>query len=188
MRAKHSLLLILTLLASCVVASAQSIQSVYTTLNGKACKTIEEDEEAAGYMLQHCPGVAGYKLEVGSQDLRQGVAVISPDGTKHELTLGYIGGGAFSFLGDKAEWRVKRVKGKLVPIALIMRFSVTQMQPPDGTQKDVPYLTVTKITPHKICLLEPQPAGRNANVEARQLADNSADKPCYEPYGPETNQ
>ncbi|HKQ52903.1 MAG TPA: hypothetical protein VJT74_11075 [Pyrinomonadaceae bacterium] len=183
MRARHSLILILTLLASGVVASAQGNQSVYTNLNGKGCKTIEEDEEAAGYMSQQCPGVAGYKLIVDSQDLRQGVTVVTPDGAKHELNLGYIGGGAFSFLGDKAEWRVKRVKGRLVPIALIMRFSVAQMQD-DGNSKDIPHLTVTKITPTKICLLEPQPAGRNANLDARRIADNSADKPCYEPYGP----
>jgi hypothetical protein len=184
MRARHSLLLILTLLASGVVASAQGVQSVYTNLSGKNCRVIEEDEESAGYELARCRGVAGYQLEVASQDLRQGVAVVSPDGKKHELNLGYIGGGAFSFLGDKAEWRVKRVKGKLVPIALIMRFSTAQMQD-DGSSKDVPHLTVTKITPAKICLLEPQRAGRNANVEARRIADNSADKPCYEPFGPD---
>jgi hypothetical protein len=183
MRAKHSLLLILTLLAPCVVASAQGIQSVYTNLSGKGCKTIEEDEEAAGYISQQCRGVAGYKLIVDSQDLRQGVTVVSPGGKKYELNLGYIGGGSFSFLGDKAEWRVKRVRGKIVPIALIMRFSVAQMQE-DGNSKDIPHLTVTKITPTKICLLEPEPAGRNANVDARRIADNSADKPCYEPYGP----
>ena len=187
MRKKNSLLLILALLASGVIASAQGIQSVYTNLSGKGCKTIEEDAEAAGYMVQLCPGVAGYKLEVDSQDLRQGVTVISPDGSKHELNLGYIGGGAFSFLGNKAEWRVKRVKGKLVPIALIMRFSVSEQQE-DGNSKDIPHLTVTKITPQKICLLEPTRAGRNANLEARRLADNSADKPCYEPFGPQTDQ
>lgn len=187
MRTRQSLLLILTLLASGVVASAQGIQSIYTSLNGKQCKTIEEDEEAAGYISQRCPGVAGYKLIIDSQDLRQGVTVVSPDGAKHELNLGYIGGGSFSFLGDKAEWRVKRVKGKLVPIALIMRFSVAEQQD-NGESKDIPHLTVTKITPQKICLLEPTPAGRNANVDARRLADNSADKPCYEPLGPETNQ
>ena len=185
MRATHSLLLILTLL-TCggVVASAQGVQSVYTNLSGKGCRTIEEDEEAAGYISQQCRGIAGYKLIVDSQDLRQGVTVISPDGAKHELNLGYIGGGSFSFLGGKAEWRVRRVKGKLVPIALIMRFSTAETQD-DGSSKDIPHLTVTKITPTKICLLEPQPAGRNANVEARRLADNSADKPCYEPFGPD---
>jgi hypothetical protein len=188
MRAKHSLLLILTLLVSGVVASAQGIQSVYTNLSGKGCKTIEDHPEYAGHFLERCRGVAGYQLEVDSQDLRQGVTVVSPDGKKHELNLGYIGGGAFSFLGNKAEWRVKKVKGKLVPIALIMRFSVSQMQPPDGESKDIPHLTVTKITPHKICLLEPEPAGRNANITARRIADNSADKPCYEPLGPQTDQ
>jgi hypothetical protein len=184
MRAKHSLILVLILLASGVVASAQGVQSIYTKLNGKQCKIIEEDEESAGYMLERCPGVAGYKLHVRSQDLRQGVSVIKPDGSEHELNLGYIGGGGFSFIGDKAEWRVRRERGKLVPIALILRITVSQYRGADDS-KDIPYLTVTKITPQKICMLEPTPAGRNANVAARRLADDSADKPCYEPYGPD---
>jgi hypothetical protein len=187
MRAQHSLILILALFASGVTASAQGVQSVYTKLNGKQCKVIEEDEESAGYMLERCPGVAGYKLHVSSQDLRQGVSVIKPDGTEHELNLGNIGGGGFSFIGDRAEWRVRREKGKLVPIALILRITVTHYGGAENS-KDIPYLTVTKITPQKICLLEPEPAGRNANVKARRLADNSADKPCYEPFGPQPSQ
>lgn len=188
MRLKFSLILILILLASGVVASAQGVQSVYTTFNYKKCKTLEENEEAAGYILLECPGIAGYKLHVDSQDLRDGLAIVRPDGSKHELNLGQIGGGGFSSLGRTVEWRVRREKGKLVPFALIVRFIVSEYVGGDAGSREIPYLTVTKITPQKICLLEPIRAGRNSNIAARRLADNSADKPCYEPLGPQTNQ
>ena len=182
MRISCALLLICVFLVFAATSSAQAVQSVYTNVSGNRCKTIEEDEEAAGFMLQQCPGVAGYKLLVSSQDLRQGLEVIKPDGSKHELNVGVIGGGAFSFLGDKAEWRVKRQRGRLFPIALIVRFSVAQ-QMEDGSSKDIPYLTVTKITPQKICLVKTVAPARNANLEARRLADASANMPCYDPLG-----
>lgn len=177
------LLMCCLVLVSAVTASAQGVQSIYTNVNGKRCVTVEEDAEAAGYMVQRCPGVAGYKLRIDSQDLRQGIAIIKPDRSEHELNFGTIGGGAFSFLGNKAEWRVKRQRGRIVPIALIVRFSVAQ-QMDDGTSKDIPHLTVTKITPQKICLVQTVPPGPNANAEARKLADSSADKPCYDEHPP----
>jgi hypothetical protein len=186
MRTKCSPLLILTLLASGVAASAQGVQSVYTTFDWKKCKTLEEDEQAAGYILVECPGIAGYKLHVDSQDSRDGLTVIRPDGSEHTLNVGYLGGGAFSSIGQRIEWRVRREKGGLVPIALIVRFSISE-QGPNG-EREVPYLTVSKITPQKICLIESILAGRNSNVKARRLADNSADKPCYEPFGPQPSQ
>lgn len=188
MRAKHSLLLILTLLASGVVASAQAVQSVYTWFNWDKCKTLRENEEAAGYILMECPGIAGYKLQVESQDLRDGLTVVRPDGSTHELNFGYIGGGGFSSLGRRVEWRVRREKGKLVPFALIVRFTVSQYVGGDPGTREVPYLTVTKITPQKICLLEPILALRNSNIKARRLADDSADKPCYGPAESQTDQ
>ncbi|MDX6695594.1 MAG: hypothetical protein QOF02_3197 [Blastocatellia bacterium] len=176
---KYLLLLIGVVLAFAVPASAQAVQSVYTDFSGKSCKTIEKDEAAAGYLLEECRGIAGYKLQVASQDLRQGITVIKPDGSKHDLDMGLIGGGGFSGLGPRVEWRVKRQQGKLVPIAIIVRFNVNV----GGAEKDTSYLTVTKLTPQKICLIDTIAPGPNANEKARQLADNSANKPCYNPLG-----
>jgi hypothetical protein len=176
---KYSLLLICVVVASAATASAQSIQSIYTDFGGKRCKTIEEDAAAAGYLLEECQGIAGYKLLVASQDDRQGITVIKPGGSKHELNFGQIGGGGFSGLGSKVEWRVKRQQGKLVPIAFIVRFEVNV----GGTEKATSYLTVTKITPQKICLTDIIEPGPHANEKARHLADSSANKPCYDPLG-----
>jgi hypothetical protein len=174
---KHFLLLSCLILACASTTLAQGVQSVYTDF--KKCKTLERDDDAAGYLLEQCPGVAGYRLQVASQDDRQGLTVIKPNGSKHELNFGVIGGGGFSGLGSKVEWRVKRERGRLVPIALIVRFDVNV----GGAEKATSYLTVTKITPRKICLIDTIAPAPNANEEARRLADASATKPCYDPLG-----
>ena len=179
MRTKHSLLLILTLLASGVVASAQGVQSVYTTLDWKKCKTLDETEDRR---LSECPGVAGYKLHVDATDAYERLTLVKPDGSKHDLSIEQISGGKYHTLGPRAEWRVRREKGRLVPIALIVRVTVSEIVGGDPGHREVPYLSVAKITPEKICSLEPMSAGRNANLAARRLADSSADKPCRTIY------
>jgi hypothetical protein len=177
MHFRLTLLIASLILMATATTSAQSIQSVYTDLDQKKCKTLEETSDEGGSSKQQCPGVAGYKLFVLEGDLRQSITVVKPDGSEHALDLwSNVGGGGFSHLGPKAEWRVKRIKGKLVPIALIVRYEVSENA--EDANKTTSYLTVAKITPQKICLTDsvsPQP---NANVEARRLADNSAAKPC----------
>jgi hypothetical protein len=181
MRAKHSLLLILTLLAPCVVASAQGIQSVYTTLRGDKCKTLKDE---GAYMLLECPGVAGYKLHVNAVDMTEGLAVVKADGSKHDINVGQVSGG-YPSVGPTAEWRVRREKGKLVPIALIVRVVASEYVGGDPGRRDVAYLAISKITPEKICMTESILADRNSNMKARRLADSSADKPCYELRSPD---
>jgi hypothetical protein len=173
-RIKYSLLVICFTLACTAAASAQAIESVYTDF--KNCKTIERDDAAAGYLLESCQGVGGYRLLVRSQDDRQDITVVKPDGSKHELNLGQIGGGGFSNLGEKVEWRVQRQKGKIVPVALIARFSV--VTDPSTPEKATSYLTVSKITPQQVCRIGEIAPGQNANEEARRMADSSAGRPC----------
>jgi hypothetical protein len=184
MRAKHSPLLIVTLLASCVAASAQAVRSVYTTLRGDKCKTLKEE---GSYTLLECPGVAGYKLRVDAVDLTEGLTVVKADGSEHEINVGQVGGG-YPSVGPTAEWRVRTEKGKLVPIALIVRVNVDTSADSGRGRKGVGYLTVSKITPEKICMTQSIRADRNANVKARRLADDSAGKPCYELRGPDGPQ
>lgn len=177
MNFKLTLLITSLLLIAATTASAQSVQSVYTDLDEKKCKTLEETSDEGGSSKQQCPGVAGYKLLVLEGDLRQTITVIKPDGSEHELDLwNKVGGGGFSHVGPRAEWRVKMIKGKRVPIALIVRFDVSE-NAGDAT-KTTSYLTVTKITPQKICLTDSVSPQQNANAEARRLADSSAAKPC----------
>jgi hypothetical protein len=86
-------------------------------------------------------------------------------------------GSSFSSLGEKAEWRVRTQKGKVVPVALIVRYNLSNSE--DST-KTASYLAVAKITASKICVTEKIAPGAGANVAARTAADKSADKPCLE--------
>jgi hypothetical protein len=111
--------------------------------------------------------------------VRESITVISPNGKKHPLEFWNVIGSGFSNVGQKAEWRVIKKNGKIVPIALIIRFNVTE-NAADST-KDTSYLAVAKITPQKICVTDKIPPSATANEEARAAADSSADKPCLEP-------
>ena len=172
------LLTIFTL--NCALAfpvSTSPIVSVYTDLSSAKCKTIKVGKETAS-SVQKCAGVAGYSLLVLDDDARQSVTVVTPDGKQHELDYWSVVTGAFSSLGEKAEWRMVNKGGKMVPIALIVR--VYANENPDSPNQRTSYMAVAKITPEKICVTAKIKAATNANAEARRAADASAGKPCLE--------
>jgi hypothetical protein len=179
MRIRTLLIVISLITVSAGTASAQgAIQSAYTDLN-KNCKTLERNDQEAGYLLERCGGSGGYKILVESGDDRSNIQVVRPDGSKHDLNFGQIGGGGFSSVGAKAEWRLKKEGGKLVPIALIIRFNVVTDS--SNPEKSTSYLVVSKITPQQVCRVGEIYPGPNANEEARRMADGSASKPCIKP-------
>lgn len=159
-----------------ISAKAQSNRSIYTTLEAKQCRTLKSDSSGAGQYLGRCPGVSGYSLLVAEGDLRQNITVVTPHGAKHSLELWEVVSSAFSRVGSKAEWRVAKRKGKMFPIALIVRFTANE----DSAQpnKTTSYLAVSKITPAAVCVTDKISAGTNANEEARRAADVSGSKPC----------
>ena len=169
--------IIFCLLVCTVSALAQSNRSVYTNLGEKSCKTIKADSSEAGSYEAICRGVGGYKLQVEEGDLRQNIQVITPAGQKHSLDLWTVVGSSFSSLGEKAEWRVRTQRGKVVPVALIVRYNVSS---PEDSTKTTSYLAVTKVTAAKICVTETIGPGADANVAARAAADKSAEKPCLQ--------
>lgn len=156
---------------------AQSNRSIYTNLAAKNCRTIKAGSSEAGSYVGICRGVGGYKLQVEEGDLRQNIQVITPTGQKHSLDLWTVVGSSFSSLGEKAEWRVRTQKGKVVPVALIVRYNLSN---PEDSTKTTSYLAVAKITAAKICVTDKIGPGAGANVAARVAADKSADKPCLE--------
>lgn len=172
-----SLAVTLFILTCAAFASAQSNDSVYTSLSTKACRTIRSTSKEGGSYVGICPGVAGYKLQSEEGDLRQNIQVITPAGKKHSLELWNVIGSGFSALGEKAEWRVRRQNGKIVPVALILRYNVAN---PEDSTKGTSWLAVAKITSSKICVTDKIAPGANANVAARNAADNAAAKPCLE--------
>lgn len=165
------------ILACAVCAFAQSNRSVYTNLGEKSCRTIKADSSEAGSYVGICGGVGGYKLQVEEGDLRQNIHVITRTGEKHSLDLWTVVGSNFSSLGEKAELRVRTQRGKVVPVALIVRYNLSN---PEDSTKTTSYLAVAKITASKICVTDKIAPGAGANVAARAAADKSADKPCLE--------
>ncbi len=175
MSAKILLPAIILALACAASVAAQSNQSIYTSLNTKNCRTLESDTSGAGYYRGQCPGAAGYKLLVEEGDLRQNVTVVAPGGRKHSLDLWSVVGSSFSFVGGKAEWRMRGSGRGAVPVALIIRYTVSD---PEDSSKQTSYLSVSKITRAQICVTHKIPPGARANEEARKAADSAADKPC----------
>ena len=147
--------------------------SIYTQLNGAKCKTTRSGQE---YLIQSCPGVGGYKLSVSEDDARMSVAVVDPRGKEHPLDYWNVITSGFSHLGDKAEWRVKKQKGKIIPVALIVRVNASEN--PEDAGKKTSYLAVAKITPQQTCVTDKIAPSATANEEARRAADASSSKPC----------
>lgn len=158
------------------LAQKSKIESVYTNLEGKSCKTLESETEGAGWYRGECKGIGGYKLEVTEGDLRQSVDVVAANKSKYELDLtGHVSNG-FSSVGAKAEWRVMRKGKSVTPIALIIRFNVSENS--GDSSIITSYLVVSKITKNQICITNIVKPGAKANEEAQKFADSSADKPC----------
>lgn len=150
-------------------AAAQNT-SVYTSLETKNCRTVEQSDEGAGWYRGECKGVGGYKLEVTEGDLRQSVNVVAPGGKITELNFGYVSP-AFSSVGAKAEWRMK---GK-IPVGLIVRFNVSDVE---DSSKITSYLVVSKISKTGSCITDVVTPGKTQNAQAQKLADAAATKPC----------
>lgn len=156
------------------------IESVYTDLDAEKCKTLELNEEEAGYYRGECEGVGSYKLEVIEGDIRQTINVVEKQsGDKWKLDFWTKVSSGFSSVGSKAEWRVRRINGKIQPIALIVRYNVSEPAD-DGTNKNNSSLIVTKFDGEFVCITDVVPAMRKQNEKARNLADVAASKPCLQ--------
>lgn len=158
--------------------AAAGLESVYTDLDPKKCKTLSVDKET-GDSEQQCPGVAGYRLKVSDGDLRQSVTVVDPQGKEHPLEYWSVISGGFSTLGPKAEWRVEQQGGKLVPKALIVRVNASEN--PEDPNKKTSYLAVAKLAPAKTCVTAKIPPGPKMNELAREAADAAQGQPCLQP-------
>ncbi|MBL7979304.1 MAG: hypothetical protein JNN12_13270 [Bacteroidetes Order II. Incertae sedis bacterium] len=156
-----------------MVTLAQPITSTYTLTSGKTCKAIpQEDEQSAVWV---CPGAGGIKVEFAEGDIRQNATLIFPNKQQADLSLWSIRSG-FSSIGDKMEWRMKKVNGKSTPIAFIIRYKVSD--DPEDSSKITSYLMVGKIAGSNSCVTDIVKPQANQNVKARTFADNAANQPC----------
>jgi hypothetical protein len=159
--------------------AAAQVSSVYTDLSGKNCKLIEMDKET-GNSVRMCPGVGGFRLSVAEDDACMSVSVMSPDHMEHPLDYWNIITRSFSSLGKKAEWRIAKHRGKITPIALIVRVNTFEQEESEYPKKKS-YLAVAKISPEEICVTDKIRSSMGANEEARRAADSSGKKECIKP-------
>ncbi len=158
-------------------ARSQGATIIYTDLSPAVCETVRTDPET-GDVEQRCPGVAGYSLRVHDADARQSVDVIAPGGARSPLQYTTVITTAFSSLGPRAEWRVRRRNGRAAPYALIVR--VNAYEDPSNPERATSYLAVARINARGTCVTERIPPGANQNLQARQAADRAAGRPCLE--------
>jgi hypothetical protein len=151
--------------------SADPITSVYTSLS--KCRLVKVQGDSSN---QACAGIGGYNLQLLYGDARETITVIDAQGKKHPLDLWFVVNSGFSSVGQKAEWRVTRRNGKILPIALIVRFGASENAA--DSSKVTSYLVVAKITRKEICVTDKIRPGPTANIEARKAADESENKPC----------
>jgi len=168
--------LISTVLACTAIASGQVNRSFYTPLGDKQCRVIKSAEAGDEGYEARCRGTAGYSLLLSEGDLRQNITVITPQGKKHSLDLWSVVSGGFSNVGPKAEWRLALQSGKLIPVALIVRYNASE--DPEKPDKQTSYLAIAKITPAEICVTDKIYSGPKANEDARRAADTAATRPC----------
>ena len=178
MRIYSFLATIFILLFASHFASAQTNQSVYTSVDAKQCRTLKSTSEEGGSYEGRCRGAAGYNLIVEEGDLRTNVKVVAPGGATHSLELWSVVSSAFSSLGPRVEWRMTRRAKKLVPVGLIIRFNASEN--PEDPNKITSYLAVAKIA-DGVCVTDKILPGANANAEARRAADTAASKNCLKP-------
>ncbi len=154
------------------------VESIYSDLSSNKCKTLTTDRET-GASTQACPGVARYRLLVHDDDSRQSITVVTPDGKEHDLDFWDVVTRGFSSVGPKAEWRVVRNKRTLAPFALIVRVNASEAsEDAANPNRTTSYLTVTKLTPERICVTHKISTGANANADARRAADEVRTAAC----------
>lgn len=158
-------------------AQSKKIESIYTDFSDKNCKELKSDPDNGILYRGECRGVGGYKLVLLESEHHQMLNLIAPDGDEIELKMQISA--APTSLGKKAEWRVRREGKKIIPVALIVRMNV--FDDPDNRENAKSYLIVTKITKDAACVTETvEPAVKNQNLKARQLADSAVEKACSE--------
>ena len=143
----------------------------YTPLAGTACTLLSLDKEAGGSTTR-CPGLGGYQLIVQDSDARMSLQVQRGTGAPQSLRLSQLSNGAFSALGEQAEWRLDAAG---TPVALIVRYNAYMH--PEQPERATSFLVVVKLEP-AACIVDVVPAGPGQNAKARDIADGAVGMAC----------
>jgi hypothetical protein len=140
---------VLCLLAASGAARAQAV--VYTDLHGKGCKTLSLNKET-GASTRRCPGAAGFSLLVHDEDGRASIDIVAPGKRAFQLNFWDVVTSGYSQVGRKAEWHLATVKGKLVPVGLVVRVDTVEQTDWDRIRRKS-LATVTQIRADGACVV-----------------------------------
>lgn len=149
--------------------------SDYTSLGHVECQIVESDESGGGFVREQCGSFKDVPLFRVEGDLRQSAyAGNEPTG---QTTLG-----AFNYLTDKVEWRMRNER----PIALIYRLKVDGIDMPDYGKTQL-FVQKIGVGDEHSCIIG-LVAGNypKANEKAREIADTAAAITCSDDYQPKS--
>jgi len=154
----------------------QRVSSVFTSIDvfsdsDRSCRLQQSDDITSEWI---CPGVGGYKLKIIDSDNRMDASVMDPRGKEHPLNFQDAITRSFSSLGQKADWRVVRKNGALVPIALIIRVNESGFE----GRRTASYLSVSKIGGSEICVTDRIAPTVDQYKRALRAADVAINRPC----------
>ncbi len=154
-----------------VAAGGPDFDSTYTDLVLEKCTSIFADEES-GSVAWTCTGLDGMNMYVAEGDLRMFVSY--GDNAEAEIAASQTLP-PFNAINDKLEWRLDMRGAKPVPVATILRFNTAGI---DDPEKGSEVLVVTRLGAGQTCHIAYIDAmlNANANVMAREVADNLAGK------------
>ncbi|MBP1203959.1 hypothetical protein JOD97_001973 [Duganella sp. 1411] len=159
------------LIASDNAGAQRSAVSIHTDISGKSCNKHINDKSTGAYTLD-CRGVHGFRLHVLEDDERSSISIVTPDKQIFPLNYWDVVTQGFSTLGARVEWRITRVDGEAVPVALIVRVNALDQSDPEQPKR-VPVLAVAKITRNAACVTRVIDAlAPDANKEARRSSDD----------------
>jgi hypothetical protein len=168
-------------LGAATAASASEkarIKSRFTTIELKTCESAKINPDGGAWI---CKGLSGYPVYVADGDLRQFIS-FGPVGQTRRAATQTLRAFSSIFAPKRnratIEWRFRRIDGRDVPYATIVRFYTASgkikgdAEPGDGAKGEV--LIVTKVTPTEACQLALIDA--RANPDAIILARSAADE------------
>lgn len=159
------------------------VKSLYSSLDAHDCKEVPDKADIGVNDLtdEDCRGVAGYHLQIiPVESGRSSVNIVSPAKQVFPLDYSNIVTRSMDGMDAKAEWRVRKQNGKIVPIALIVHLLAHEdMDDPGKVTKK--YWVVAKIAATETCVTDSIEEGTKTPVEVRALADSAASRPCAAP-------
>jgi hypothetical protein len=158
-------------------ATAEQIESAYTTFDSDKCPH-EEGTEEEDYGTWTCPGYDGIDIVLSAGDQRMYVTYGDWDG---DIASSETFPGVNDVYEGTVEWRIaRRADGKAHPFATILRWNlVAGDDKPNDKGLITPtgrVLVVTRLGPGGVCHVGHVDARAHpdANVIARQIADERA--------------